>query len=409
MQDHNSENASPDNPSSDVTVRSSSQDVQIISVGEKTIILVGTVHVSRESVDLVRSVIEAEKPDCVGVELDTRRYETLSHRQKWELLDLKEIIRKQQLSTLLANLLLASYQKRLGTQLGVMPGMEMLEAVSVAKQHDIPIALCDRDVRVTMRRAWRSTPFLKKSVLVSSLVFSVFDTTEVSETSLRDLRQQDVVSEMVKELGEEVPSLKQVLIDERDSYLAEKILQAEGTRIVAVVGAGHLPGILDRLQNTQSVDLDQLNTIPPVSKAWKWVGWGIPVVIIGSIAMIGYQKGSVAAGESALFWVLANGIPSAIGAMMALAHPFTIAAAFLSAPFTSLTPVIGAGYVTAFVQAFVCPPVVREFEIVSEDVAIPKRWWQNRLLRVFLAFLFPTLGSVIGTWVGGTQIVSNLF
>ena len=410
MQEHSTEHNSTDSVITDTSAYSSSQDVQIISVGEKTVILVGTVHVSQESVSLVREVIEAEKPDCVGVELDSRRYQALSQQQKWESLDLKEIIRKQQLSTLLANLLLASYQKRLGDQLGVMPGMEMLEAVLVAQKHEIPIELCDRDVRVTMRRAWRSTPFFKKSLLISSLIFSVFDTAEVSEASLRELRHQDMVSEMMKELGDEVPSLKHVLIDERDSYLAEKILQAKGNRIVAIVGAGHVPGILDRLRSRkQAIDLDQLNVIPPVSKIWKWVGWGVPVVILGSIALIGYQKGTVAAGENALFWVLANGVPSAIGAMVAFAHPLTITTAFLAAPFTSLTPVIGAGYVTAFVQAFVCPPVVREFQAVSEDVIIIKRWWQNRLLRIFLAFLLPTLGSVIGTWVGGTRIVSNLF
>ena len=165
----------------------SSPDVHVLSVRDKTIVLVGTIHISQESADLVRDVIEEEQPDGVCVELDTRRFEALSQQHKWESLDLKEIIRKKQLSTLLVNLLLASYQKRLGDQLGVLPGTEMLEAITVSKKHDIQIFLCDRDIRVTMRRAWRSTPFLKKSMLVSSLVLSVFDTEQVTEESLQKI------------------------------------------------------------------------------------------------------------------------------------------------------------------------------------------------------------------------------
>ena len=386
----------------------SSPEVHVLTVQDKTIILVGTIHVSQESADLVRAVIEEERPDAVCVELDSRRYEALSQQQKWESFDLKEVIRKKQLSTMLANVLLASYQKRLGDQLGVLPGTEMLEAINVAKKHDIPIFLCDRDVRVTMRRAWRSTPFFKKSMLVSSLILSVFDTKPVSEESLQDLKKQDVLSEMMQELGKEIPTLKTALIDERDHYLAEKTLQAEGKTIVSVVGAGHVEGIKAILQGERG-NLDGLDVIPPVSPVWKWVGWAIPAIIVGSIALIGYQKGAAAAGDNAVFWIVANGVPSGLGAVLAWAHPFTIVVAVAGAPFTSLTPVIGVGYVTAFVQAYMQPPLVREFQTVAEDVAIPRRWWQSRLLRVFLAFLLPTIGSVIGTWVGGTRIVSNLF
>ena len=387
----------------------SSPEVHRLTVEGKTMILVGTVHVSRESAELVRAVIEETRPDAVCVELDARRYEALSQQQNWEAFNLKDVIRKKQLSTLLANVLLASYQKRLGDQLGVLPGTEMLEAVTVAARLNIPIVLCDRDVRVTMRRAWRSTPFLKKSLLASSLVLSVFDTTPVTNETLQDLKKQDVLSEMIRELGETVPTLKTVLIDERDRYLAEKTLQAEGKTVVSVVGAGHVEGMKAILRRERHDNLEALDVIPPVSPVWKWVGWCIPVIIIGSIVLIGYQKGAAAAGDNAVFWIVANGVPSGLGALLAWAHPLTIVAAVAGAPFTSLTPVIGVGYVTAFVQAWMQPPLVREFQTVAEDIVILRRWWQNRLLRVFLAFLLPTIGSVIGTWVGGTRIVSNLF
>jgi len=384
-------------------------DVTVLTAGDKTIILVGTAHVSQESVELVNLVIEQEQPDGVCVELDAKRYEAISHPNRWESLDLKEIIRQHQLSTLIVNLVLASFQKRLGDKLGVLPGTEMLEAIRMAEKHNVPVTLGDRDVRVTMRRAWRNTPFWRKSLLMSSLLLSIFDTTEVSEDEIRNLKKQDVLSEMMKELGEEVPTLKVALIDERDRYLAKKMVEAPGTRTVAVVGAGHVEGICQTIEQQKPVDLEELDYIPPVSPIWKMVGWSIPLLIVGSIAWIGWQKGADAAGENALFWILANGIPSGIGGILAMAHPLTILTAFGSAPFTSLTPVIGVGYVTAFVQAYLQPPIVRDFQTVAEDIAIPGRWWKSRLLRVFLAFLLPTIGSIIGTWVGGTRIVSNLF
>ncbi len=384
------------------------EDVELITLGDREIFLVGTAHVSQESVDLVKQVIATEKPDCVCVELDDKRYKALSGRKRWESLDLKEIIKKKQLSTLLVNLVLSSYQKKLGMQLGVMPGSELLEATRVANKYAIPVSLCDRDVRVTLRRAWHETSFFKKGYLLATLLLSLFDNTEITEEKLEQLKKKDVLSELMSELGEAMPELKRVLIDERDIYLAEKIKMSVGSKLVAVVGAGHVEGIKKRIREDHSSVLPSISTFPPVSAWFKALGWSIPLLIIGSLLAIGLQKGSGAAGANLLYWVLANGIPSAIGAILAWAHPLTIATAFAAAPVTSLTPVIGAGYVTAFVQVLVQPPVVREFETVAEDMATVAGWWKNKLLRVFLAFLLPGLGSMIGTWIGGVEIVKNL-
>lgn len=384
-------------------------EVQELTLGGRQLFLVGTAHISRSSVDLVRQVIEQERPDCVCVELDPQRYQSLTERRKWEALDLKEIIRKKQLTTLLVNLLLASFQKRLGSQLGVEPGAELLEATTVARALDIPIRLCDRDVRITLRRAARATSFFRKLQLASYLLASIFDTTEVSEEQLQELKQQDVLNEMLQELGRAVPSIKTVLLDERDAYLAAKIRAAEGEKIVAVVGAGHMQGIKEALEEERTVDLEALEEIPPVSKVWKAVGWGVPALILGALGWIAWSKGLSVAGDNLAFWVLINGACCAIGALLAFAHPLTIATAFLAAPLTSLTPVIGAGYVTAFVQAYLRPPVVREFQNVTEDIGIVRRWWSNKLLRILLAFVLPNIGSMVGTWVGGAEIIRNLF
>ena len=206
-----------------------------------------------------------------------------------------------------------------------------------------------------------------------------------------------------------MPALKRVLIDERDAYLAERIRRAPGRRVVVVVGAGHVEGICAALRAGRRAELEALDAIPPISPAWKWLGWSVPAVILGSLAAIAWRKGAAVAGDNLVYWILANGVPSSLGTALALGHPLTVIAAFCAAPLTSLTPVIGAGYVTAFVQAVLRPPLVGEFQSVSDDAGRPSGWWRNRLLRVMLVFLLSTLGSVIGTWLGAYEIVSNLF
>ncbi len=383
-------------------------DVHWIKVDGREFILVGTAHISRESAKLVREVIQNEQPDVVCVELDPQRYQALSQQRKWENLDLKTVIRQKQLATLMINLLLASYQKRLGQQLGVQPGVELLEAVKVAEENGIPVALCDRDIRITLRRAWNSMNLLDKVKLLTAGMAGIFEKQEISEEKLAEIRQKDVLSELITELGNAMPTLKTALIDERDTYLAQKIRAASGQRVVAVVGAGHVQGMITALQSAHERDLGEIEQIPPVSPLWKWVGWGVPAIIIGSIALIGYNKGLAAAGDNAMYWFLANGIPSSIGGLIAGAHPVTVVTAFMAAPFTSLTPVIGAGYVCAFVQAYVQPPVVKEFQTVSEDVGHLRNWWKNKLLRIFLVFILTSLGSLIGTYIGAYEIISNL-
>ena len=177
---------------------------------------------------------------------------------------------------------------------------------------------------------------------------------------------------------------------------------------MAVVGAGHIEGIVREFAHDNRGLITEINTIPPASKAWKLAGWGIPALIIGSLIAIGIKKGAAVAGANFLFWVLAHGIPAACGAMLALAHPYTTLGAFSAAPFTSLTPLVGAGYVTAFIQVMQRPPVVREFETAGSDMATFKGWWTNKLLRVILVFFLTTLGSALGTWIGGYRILSDL-
>lgn len=388
--------------------QSYSEDVVVLHQNGKTILLVGTAHISRQSTDLVQQIIEQERPDGVCIELDEKRYAALSRKNAWENLDLKQVIKTRQLATLLVNLVLATYQKKLGGQLGMMPGTELLTAAQTAQRFNIPIALCDRDVRVTLRRAWRATSLWKKGYLLAALVTSLFDRTELDEQKLTEMRSKDVLSELINELGAALPQTKAVLIDERDVYMAEKIKQTEGPRLVAVVGAGHVEGIKRVLQQDNRHRLDEISSVMPGGKLGKILGWSLPALILVTLLSIGLRQGFDELTANALYWALAHGIPASLGAMLALAHPLTIFSAFAASPITSLTPVIGAGYVCAFIQVMVTPPVVGEFDRVSGDISTIKGWWQNRLLRIFLVFVFTTLGSALGTWIGGYKLFNTL-
>lgn len=385
------------------------EDVHFIKKDEREYFIVGTAHISRQSADLVRQVIENEKPDVVCIELDEKRLAALSEKNRWENLNLKQIIREKQLSTLIINLVLASYQKKLGEKLGVAPGTELLEAVKTAKEKNIPIELCDREVRITLRRAWHSMGLWQKMKLIAGGFGGIFEKQELTEEKLAELRNKDVLSEMMDELGKAMPILKKVIIDERDQYLAEKMKEVKGNKIVSVVGAGHVKGIVNALNGNTKINLKEIEIVPKPSSIIKIIGWGIPAIIIASILFIGYSKGLSEAGDNALFWILANGIPSAIGALIALAHPITIITAFLAAPVTSLTPLIGAGYVAAFVQAYFQPPLVSDFQNVADNTRKFSMWWKNKLLKVLLVFILASLGSVLGTYVGLFEIVKNVF
>ncbi len=386
-----------------------SEDVRVVRSGDREIVVVGTAHVSRESVELVRRAIEELRPDAVAIELDPRRYEALAHPERFEALDLREVIRTRQLATLGLNLALAAYQRSLGVALGVKPGAELLEAARTAEQAGIPVALCDRDVRVTLRRAWRALSFWKRTVLLSSFSAALFERESLSEDDLRELRRTDVLSRLLAELGEAFPGLKTVLIDERDAFLAERIRETPGRRLVAVVGAGHLEGITRALEGGERVDLAALSTTPPPSPWTRILGWGIPALVLLSLFVIGLRDGGAVAGQNVAFFALATGLPSAAGTVLALGHPATVLSALLLAPLTALSPLIGIGHVTALVQSWVRPPLVRELSSALDDLGSAAGLWRNRLLRVLLVFVLSTLGGIVGTWVGGARLLASLF
>jgi len=376
-------------------------DIHHLSIDQKQLVLVGTAHISQASVDTVRQVITDEQPETVCVELDEQRYQALTNRNRWESLNLIQVLRKGQVPYLLSNLALSSFQKRMGLQTGVKPGAELAAAAEEARGRNMQVELVDRNIRTTLLRAWRRTGLWRKMMLLATLLGSLFEKQQIDEDELARLRETDTLSAMLDEMGSLLPAVKTILVDERDRYMAHHIRSAPGDKLVAVVGAAHLPGILRALQQPaeSAAAIAELDLIPPKSVVSKLVPWLIPAVVV-VLFIVGFLFGdrSQVAG-AALAWILANGLLSALGAIAALGHPATVIAAFVAAPITSLNPTIGAGMVTGLVQAFVAAPTVRDMENVGEDLASLKGWWNNRLSRVMLVFLFSSIGSSIGTIV----------
>lgn len=375
------------------------EDITRVEVDGKEVILVGTAHISQQSVDVVRDIIERERPDTVCVELDEERFKALREQARWEELDLKQIIRNKQLMFLMARLALMSFQKQMGSYTGVKPGAEMAAAIDIAEEQDAHLILCDRNVRTTLLRAWRNTPWYKRAMLATSLLFGVFEKTEVNEEELAKLREQQNISGMLDELGEAMPEVKSVMVDERDTFMADQIRRAPGEKVVVVIGAAHKPGILKKVnEHFSDAQIEAIDTVPASSPLTKFIPWIIPLIVIG-LFVFGFTRGDIEdVKQAALAWFLANGIFASLGAAIALAHPVTIVIAFFAAPLTSLNPTIHAGMVAALAQVWATPPRVKDMEQAGDDIAEYRGWWSNRFTRVLLVFVFTALGSMIGTF-----------
>ncbi|MBQ9206722.1 MAG: TraB/GumN family protein [Treponema sp.] len=387
-----------------------------LNLNGKEILLLGTAHVSQASCDEVKATIIEKKPDCVAIELDEQRFASLNDKDKWKNLDIIKLLREKKGFLLLANLVLSSFQKRMGANVGVQPGDEMRAGIDAANELGIPAEMVDRPIQTTLRRAWAKTSGMGKVKLLSALFASAMTKEEVSGEEIESLKEKSEMDGMMAELAEFMPAVKEVLIDERDFYLAAHIweaVQKENRKsVIAVLGAGHLPGVQAHLekiaQNAESTDTQEIASLPKKKASAKIIGWAIPVLIVALIAL-GFVYGGMSKGVDLLSsWVLWNAVLAGIGALIAGGHPLTILMAAVGAPFTSLCPLVGVGMFAGIVQAFVCKPKVADMETMMDDVSSVKGFYKNRLLRVLLVFFLSSVGSSIGTFVGGSSIVVNV-
>ncbi len=363
----------------------------------KEIILLGTAHVSKESAQLVKQVIEDEKPDTVCVELCESRYQSIRQKDMWQDTDIIKVIREKKSFLLLTNLLLASFQKRIAKKLNIKPGQEMIQAIETGEAVGAEIHLADRDIRTTLSRTWRIMGLWGKLKLLFQLILSIGEVEEITEEDIEKIKQQDVLETLLADVGKSLPVLKDILIDERDQYLAHKIRTAPGNKIIAVVGAGHVPGI--KQYWNADADIKTLEQLPPKGKISGLLKWIIPSAIL-VLLISGFFYGGADTGKNMiLWWILANGLLAGIGAVIAFAHPLTILSSVLAAPLTSLNPMIAAGWVSGLVEAFSRKPKVKDLENLPEDILSIRGFWKNKVTRILLVVVFTNMGSAIGTFV----------
>ena len=367
--------------------------IERVQLEDKEVILVGTAHVSKNSVDEVRTAIEEYSPEVVAIELCQSRYDVLKNPKTWQEMDIIKVIREKKASFLFANLVMASFQKRVGERFGVRPGDEMRQAIETAEAKDIPIALVDRNVQITLQRAWRNLKAWEKIKLIFSSLFSLLAVDELEEDEIEKLKEKDMLTAAVEEIAKSAPTIKRVLIDERDAYMARKIADIESDKVLAVVGAGHMDGLITQLKNPIT-DIRTLEEVPIKKKGiLKWV---IPLAILVLVVAGFFFGGSDQGYEIIKWWLVCNAAFAALGALIAFGHPITILVAAIASPITSLNPTLAAGWFAGLSEAYIRKPKVADFEKIQDDIATIKGWWTNPITRILLVVILANLGSSMG-------------
>lgn len=373
---------------------------------EKEIILIATAHVLTQSVELVKKVIDEEQPDSICVELDDQRYKNIQNPNAWEKTDIINVIKSKKTGSLLASLVLSSYQKRIAKRLNTNVGQEMIQGIECAEQMGAHLVLADRDIQITFRRIWRKLNFWEKCKLIFSLIFSLGEDAKVSDKDFDELLQKDILESALKEMRGQFPKIGDILIDERDQHLASKIKEASGKKVVAILGGAHVPGVKKQIFKTQNIA--EISKIPPKSPVSKIVGWIIPILILGLIAY-GFFRNTQTGLQQLTTWVLWNSVVAALFTAVSLGHPLSILTSFLIAPISSLNPMLACGWFAGLVEATVRKPTVKDVNNIPENILSIGGFFKNRFLRILLVVIMANLGSCIGTVIAGMDIIKNLF
>ncbi|MBR4422241.1 MAG: TraB/GumN family protein [Erysipelotrichaceae bacterium] len=369
---------------------------------EKEIYLVRTAHVSRNSVEDVKKCIEEVEPDAICVELDQDRYNKLKEPEKWRDTDIVKVIKDKQVGFLLVNVILSSFQKRIAKSMDSSSGAEMKAAMQMAEEKKIPLVMADRSIKTTFSRIWNELSGGEKMKLLTGLIESIFENEEISEEDINKLKEADALEAALLEIGKAFPTVKRVLVDERDQYLSHKIKTAPGKKIVAVIGAAHAKGIERNLD--QEIDIVALDTVNKRKSLLSYLKYLIPVFFLGLILYTIYQNKDLGLSQIRS-WFLWHGSLSAIGVMLAMGHPLSVLTAFLLAPLTSLNPLLASGWFAGIMEASIRKPKVKDFEDIAEDTATLKGFWKNRVTRTLLVVIFANLFSSLGTFISGIDII----
>ncbi len=394
------------------------QPLRIIEQAATRFTILGTAHVSKTSAEEVKRLIDSGEFDAVAIELDPGRFASITQPDRWANMDLFEVFRTGKAGMVAASLALGAFQQRLADQLGIEPGQEFRVAIQAAKAADLPILLIDRDIGITLRRVYRNVPWWQRLTLFGGLLGSVVSREEISEAEIEKLKEGDILETTFAEFAEQSAALYNPLIAERDLYMAAKLREAAQDsedeapkNILVIIGAGHLKGLAQHLENPSKLspaeERAKLELLPKANIWPKLIPWAIAALIVGGF-LIGFYRSPQLGWQLLGDWVFINGGLSALGALIATAHPLTIIGVFFAAPLTSLNPLIGAGFVAAGIELWLRRPRVGDFSSLRQDVTGLRGWWRNRVARTLLVFFLATLGSALGTYLAGFRIFGRL-
>ncbi len=389
------------------------QPVRRVERDGAEIVLLGTAHVSRASVEAVRDFVEAETFDAIAVELCSPRADAIRNPGAIREMDLFRVLRDGRAGVVAAGLALGAYQRRLAKQFGIEPGAEMKAAMEIAVERELPCWLVDRDVGITLRRSRAAVGWWERAKLSSGLLAGLLDDSEVDEAQIEKLKQGDMLEGAFTEFASSSPPLFEALIAERDRYMAarvrEELARSDARKVLVVIGAGHLDGMaqaLDTQRDPPPVILAPLRAEPPPSSFGKWFGIVLLVTVVGGFIWAFTQGVSVGI-ESVMIWVLTTGVLGALGAAIAGAHPLSILAAFVASPITPLHPALASGMVSGAVELWARKPRVGDFESLRDDIDSVRGWRRNRVSRVFLVFFLTSMGTAAGVWIAGLRLVGR--
>lgn len=388
--------------------------------------ILGTAHVSKQSAEEVARLVATENFNALAIEVCPSRLASLQDPNSLAKMDLFQVIKQGKAGMVAANLALGSFQQRLAEQSGIRPGEEMLTAIKLAKENDLPLIAIDRDLGITLKRVYKAVPWWQRAALLMGLFTSLFSKEKISPEEIEKLKQGDLLEATFAEFAAESKHLYTALIDERDEYMALKLAQTSAedsyNKVLVVIGAGHLQGIKNYLTAEEepeaaakpsylaklSARLKELTQLPPPNKLLKALPWALVGVILLGFALA-FNQNTQLGWSLVLDWVLINGGLSALGVLLAAGHPLTVLTAFVAAPITSLNPTIGAGFVCAAAEIYLRKPTVEDFANLRQHTSKLSGWWRNRVARTLLVFILSTLGSAIGTYVAGFKIFQQVF
>lgn len=376
--------------------------------------LLGTAHVSAVSVQAVKVAIDSGNFDTIAVELDVNRHKQLTQESNLQNLDIFQIIKDGKIGLVAANLSLAAYQRRLADQLGIEPGAELKAASLEAKARDLRCELIDRDAGLTLKRAWHRLGFFKRAQLAAGLGINLLSSEEIGEQEIEQLKEGDMLESSFGEFAKQTPELYESIIQERDIYMAAKLLslsdQTGVKSVLAVVGAGHLKGLAESMKNP-SIDpkksIIALEKLPESSKI-PWFSLILILVLVFGFYW-GYRQGGIElAGTLLLQWVLITGIGGLLGCIAARGHWLSCLAAFISSPITPLHPALSSGMVSAYVEAKMNKPTYQDLLNLRNDTTEIAGWWKNRFARILVNFILTNTGTALAVWIAGATFFIKL-